>query len=123
MGVSGEEPVTRREFDLYRDLAKQVQQSTDRELQRLDREIDLVINTHATDMAAAAQAREAAMVRIDARREQDLDAQRRQREEDQAEAQQAAEHKKEWSWQTKLMVFGLAIGLAGLWVQAIAAHK
>ncbi len=123
MGVSGEEPVTRREFDLYRDLARQVQQSTDRELQRLDREIDLVINTHATDMAAAAQAREAAMVRIDARREQDLDAQRRQREEDQAEAQQAAEHKKEWSWQTKLMVFGLAIGLAGLWVQAIAAHK
>ena len=121
--MSGEEPVTRREFDLYRDLARQVQQSTDRELQRLDREIDLVINTHATDMAAAAQAREAAMVRIDARREQDLDAQRRQREEDQAEAQQAAEHKKEWSWQTKLMVFGLAIGLAGLWVQAITAHK
>lgn len=114
--MSDEEPVTRREFDAFKELARERQDGTVRELGRLDRAIDLVDKQHGADIETVRQEHAADMARLATQREQDLAAQRTQRETDQSEAKRRGE----WTWQMKLAVATLAVMIAGLYLEHIA---
>lgn len=121
--MSDEQPLTQREFDLFQQLAKERQETNIREQARLGAEIDLVAGKALADVQAVRQEHATDMAKLATQREQDLKDAREQRDEDLGEAKRVAEHRKEWSWSTKLAAAGLALALAGLYVQYIVAHK
>lgn len=97
-----DELVTRREFDLYKDLARELRDADRAETRRVAREVELVEQKAAAELAALETETASRFTASDAH----------------------AERRKEWSWQTKITVSGLGIALAGLWVQALTAtHK
>lgn len=123
MGVSDEQPLTQREFDLFQQLARERQEANIREQGRLGAEIDLVAGKALADVQAVRQEHATDMAKLATQREQDLKDAREQRDEDLDEAKRAAEHRKEWSWTTKFTAAGLGLAIVGLYVQYILAHK
>ena len=106
-----ERAVTWSEFGLYREGVQNTQAATTRELERLDREIDRVERNGTAALEALRKDMEGRFAAVATQREQD-----------QTTAAATAVHRKEWSWQMKFAVGGLALTLAGLWVQAVAAR-
>lgn len=100
--MSGDEPVTRYEFETYKSLARELRDADRAATQRVSHEVELVEQAVTAKLGALETEVETRFSNADAR----------------------AERRREWSWQTKVTVSGLAIALAGLWVQAVAsAHK
>ena len=120
--MSDEQPVTRRELDDYKDFQKELREAQRRETERVDQRIGLVERTAAADIEALRKDTDARFATAAMLREQDLTSAREQREEDQSTARAGAERKREWSWQMKLTVAGLAIAMAGLWAQALTGR-
>lgn len=116
MGVSDDEPVTRREFNAFKELAKERHKSSTRGHKSLTRALRQVDKQHDTDMQAVRQEHATDMANLATQREKDQTAQRKQRETDLAEAKRRGE----WTWSTKLAVGTLAIAVAGFYLQYIA---